>query len=352
MYLSAVWQGNDLYFDRDGMIFFEFDGGGSAYFEFNYTGVYNRATDTYTFDCEHTFIIPENITPSKENFRFIGWCESQDGNNTIYQPGDTLTVKNAYGMSLYAVFQSDDGVIAIECIGRGQTKIISAVDSYGDVSFSNGLTLDKIKLVVDELADNQKTSVIAAINEVTSLEDSTEGEDYVMLDISLKDENGNPVHIEEGRLKVFMNYPKGLENAKDYDFTVYHYKDGVAVPLTVYKENDRLYFFVDSFSPYVLVWSKPKENSGSEGGTTTESGKDDEGGTATESGKDDEGGTATESGKDNEGGNKGTTNDTPATGDGFQPGIWFAVMSMAMIVALGLIAWKKDLLSVLLHNAK
>lgn len=58
--------------------------------------------------------------------------------------------------------------------------------------------------------------------------------------------------------------------AKDYNYTIYHYKDGCAEPIYVEKLDDGLAFYADSFSPYALVWTEevyedPDNNDGQQG---------------------------------------------------------------------------------------
>ena len=254
MTLEAVWKGDELYFDRDGMIFFNYEGGGSAYYVFEYTGIYNRTTETYTFDSDHSFRIPEAISPEKEDYTFIGWCENSDGSGTIYKPGDVLTVTSAFGIDVYAVFESDDGVIAIEQLDS--TNLAVGVDSYGWIVLEGDLSVEDIKIVVTDVPSNDKEKVQEAVEKVVSLVGKTEGDGFVMLDISLKDTNGDDVKIEEGRLKIYLSYPAGLENASELNYAVYHYENGKATRIPVIKENGKLVFFADSFSPYVLVWSE------------------------------------------------------------------------------------------------
>ena len=263
--LEAVWEGDTTTFNRPAQISLEFNGGWNSYTA-NVSGVKNNNTGELTFNGDPTITIPVSANPdNNDGFEFIGWNTSEYGNGTMYQPGVPIHIKDTEGLNqylyldLYATFQTDSEFTVVAENGN-ISNFIEKVQPSAGLVLVDDVSIDEVKMVIANLEDDVKEDVIEAISQQVDI--TTEGEDAncQMLDISLVDSQDRGVSIQEGKILIIVSYPD-IPNAKDYNYTIYHYKDGVAEPIHVEKLENGLAFYADSFSPYALVWTaeEPEE---------------------------------------------------------------------------------------------
>ena len=262
--LEPVWEG-DISFNRTLNVYLEFSGGGNSYSP-AISGVLDSDTGAITFTGDPVFTIPVSANPdNNDGFEFIGWNTSEYGNGTMYQPGVPIHIKDIEGLNqylylvLYATFQTDSEFTVVTENGN-ISNFIEKVQPSAGLVLVDDVSIDEVKMVIANLEDDVREDVIEAISQQVDI--TTEGEDAncQMLDISLVDIQDRGVSIQEGKILIIVSYPD-IPNAKDYNYTIYHYKDGVAEPIHVEKLENGLAFYADSFSPYALVWTaeEPEE---------------------------------------------------------------------------------------------
>lgn len=272
--LEAVWEGDRITFDRNLSINLNFNGGWNFY-EPAVSGTYNVNTDEITFNGDPVFAIPTDVTPdNNDGFEFIGWNTSEYGTGTMYQPGTQIHLKDVenlnrdFYLDLYATFKTDTEFRVVEQSGE-VANIVEKVQPSAGLVLVDDVSFDEVRMVVANIADAVKEDVIDAISEQVDIKTDGEDANVQLLDISLVDSQNRGVSIESGKILIIVAYPD-IPNAKDYNYTIYHYKDGCAEPIYVEKLDDGLAFYADSFSPYALVWTEevyedPDNNDGQQG---------------------------------------------------------------------------------------
>jgi len=130
--------------------------------------------------------------------------------------------------------------------GNGNSRAVSEDSSDNPTGYS--LINSDNTLVIETFAQDFGTA-------------TNKGAEYVQL--SLEDENGNPIQPGEGGETVRIAYPDGT--TKDDDFTLEHYKDESHTDLEVInvtKHDDYIEFTTKSFSPFMLSWEKAAADDG------------------------------------------------------------------------------------------
>lgn len=326
-YLTAVWKTDEIYFDRDGMVDFGYQGGGQSWFYVPLKGIYNFKTDTYTFEGNHSFVIPTDIIPtSADGFEFLGWSKSPFASKADFKPGDTDEFVNQLNVTYYPIYETEyeftiDNDIDKNNDENGVNTNVNFVNTAEpDISLilKGDKNIDEVKVLVTDIADSLVEDVLNSVKQCSESLNVT-NENYSLVDVSLVDKNTDTeVDIESGKLKITLNYPN-IPNAKNYNYKLYHYVDGKAEDIQISQQDEGIVFFAYDFSPYMLVWSAKSGDNDTEKDTTT---------TTTTTKPNSNTSATTNAGK-------GDTNNTksPGTGDNFNPAIFIllAIISAAMI---------------------
>lgn len=258
--LEPVWEGETVTFDRNVTISLEFNRGWNDY-EIPVSGVFNNDTWEITFNGDPVFTIPESAIPQHgDGFEFAGWNTSEYGNGTMYLTNvpihlkDADSIDKAFYLHLYATFQTDSEFgIVVE--SHDVSNFVKKVQPTADLALAGGLSFDDVKMLVTDVTGQVKNSLFSAISEQADIQTDGDEVNIQPLEITLVDSQRNGVSIEEGRVLIIVDYPN-ISNARDYNYTMYHYQDGGAIPIHVEKLDDGLAFYADSFSPYALVWEE------------------------------------------------------------------------------------------------
>ena len=253
-YFEGVWKGDQLAFEKTGALYLEFEGGFRS-LEIALKGVHTISDGKWTFEGNPSVTIPADSTPDNERgYTFLGWNTSQYGVGKMYQPGESVPFTDYPWITLYATYQSDQDFTVTETSGEVMNIITDAEPVVGLV-LQDDVSIDEVKMVVGKVEENLEEEVRDAISQQAELKEIEGQPNIQMIDIKLVDSQNHGVSIETGKIKIVMAYPD-IPNAKDYYYTIYHYKNGVAEKVPVEKYEDGLVFFADSFSPYALVWSE------------------------------------------------------------------------------------------------
>ena len=256
--LEAEWEGDKVAFNRCFHFNLIFNDGENSY-DPVVSGFYNMNSGKITYDGDPTFAIPDDATPDNpDGFDFLGWNTSEYGNGIMYQPGVPMHLKDLEGIDryfyyvLFATFRTDSEFeIVVE--DHDVSNIVQKVEPSAGLVLADDVSFDEVKMVVANVEGQVREEVINAVSEWIDVR--TEGDDVniQMLDIYLVDSQDRGVSVSSGKILILIAYPD-IPNAKDYNYVIYHYKDGFVEQINVEKLDDCLAFYADSFSPYALVW--------------------------------------------------------------------------------------------------
>ena len=322
-YFEGVWKGDQLAFEKTGGLYLEFEGGFRS-LEIALKGVHTISDGKWTFEGNPAITIPADSAPDNERgYTFLGWNTSQYGVGKMYQPGESVPFTDYPWITLYATYQSDQDFTVTETSGEVMNIITDAEPVVGLV-LQNDVSIDEVKMVVGKVEENLEEEVRDAISQQAELKEIEGQPNIQMIDIKLVDSQNHGVSIETGKIKIVMAYPD-IPNAKDYYYTIYHYKNGVAEKVPVEKYEDGLVFFADSFSPYALVWSKePADDIDDSNNGNVSQPTIPETPKSGDNGDDSTSKTTTDSTQ---------TTETPATGDNFSPVIFIVLLVVAAAAA-------------------
>lgn len=257
-YFEGAWKGDQLSIERTGGLYLEFEGG-SRSLDIVVKGVYSISEEKWTFEGNPAITIPADSAPDNERgYTFLGWNTSEYGVGKMYQPGESVPFTEYPWIVLYATYESEHDFTVTETSSE-VTNIITDAEPVVGLVLQNDVSIDEVKMVVGKVEETLEEEVLDAISEQVELKEIEGQPNIQMLDIKLVDSQNHGVSIETGKIKIVIAYPD-IPNAKDYNYTIYHYKNGVAETVPVEKYEDGLVFFADSFSPYALVWSEEAPN--------------------------------------------------------------------------------------------
>lgn len=255
VWLCATWKEDIVYFDQEASLNLVVEGGGLC-LSTPVHGTYSWSKDEYTYEGNHSIVIPADARPDNaDGYTFKGWNTSEYGVGTMYQPGQTFVFTSYPYAELYAYYESDKDFIVEN---GSDTLTITEADPAVGLVLVGKENINEVKLVVAKVEDNVQAAVLAAIEGQSEITEINGEPNFQMIDLSLVDGDNNNVQIESGKIRIFLSYPN-IPNAKDYNYTIYHYHDGIAEEVPVEKLENGLVFYVDSFSPYALVWSEEPE---------------------------------------------------------------------------------------------
>ena len=129
----------------------------------------------------------------------------------------------------------------------------------------NAIDVQDLHLVVSNIEGNEKDAVLDAIRNYSNTFKVEEG-NTALYDITLVDNNHAHVTVTEGKIRVCLKYPDGLGSQREnYTFRLYHQKaDGTVEEIPIVCKEDGIWFEIDNFSPFALVWN-PKSTGTSPG---------------------------------------------------------------------------------------
>ena len=256
MGLESVWKGNELAFETTLNVCFEFEDDMVTY-DLPASGIYYIDTGKCKYQGDPTFKIPtDQMVVNHDGFRFIGWNTSEYGNGTMFQPGDVIHFNRLDGyrwLSLYPTYETDKKFeVVVE--QPDVTNFVSKVEPTTSLVLVGDVDFNEVRMVVANVENQNKQTVLNAITQKVKLKDTDGKPNVQMLDLKLVDSQNHDVSVESGKIKMLIDYPN-IPNAKSYNYAIYHYKNNVAERVPVEKLDNCLVFYVDSFSPYALIWS-------------------------------------------------------------------------------------------------
>ena len=255
VWFNAQWKEDAVAFDQEATLYLNYEGGPHV-LTTNVKGTHIQSTDEWKYEGNHSIVIPADMSPDNaDGYTFKGWNTSEYGVGTTYQPGQTFVFTSYPYAELYAYYESNTDFIVEN---YNNTLTITEADPAVGLVLVGKENINDVKLVVAKVEDNVKATVLGAVSEQIEITEINGEPNFQMIDLSLVDGDNNNVQIESGKIRIFLSYPN-IPNAKDYNYTIYHYHDGIAEEVPVEKLENGLVFYARSFSPYALVWTEEPE---------------------------------------------------------------------------------------------
>ena len=134
--------------------------------------------------CPNVGLVFPECRSSRSGYNFIGWGLKRNGNDVIYQPGDTLNARNS--LSIYAQWRDTNYQVGVETVDDGQVQIypsptrdrvnisvensaeaeVSIIDSYGRVLINQKTIGGKAKISLRRLPAGTYTVMVMTSDEM------------------------------------------------------------------------------------------------------------------------------------------------------------------------------------------
>jgi len=201
---------------------------------------------------------------TRDGYIFLGWNTDRNAQTALYtnkqEVIDIFEGDAPADVTLYAIWVEDEFVVG-DTTGKDIVVEAKPDDKLGCVDKDGNLIdVGRLKLIVGNVADNQKKTVLDAVEKYNRYF-KAEQNNHAMYDISLVDKiSGAKVDVTDGRIKITLKIPDNFPgNSKKYTFKLYHYKDDGTVeeiPITLDSGKSHYSFYADDFSPFVITWTE------------------------------------------------------------------------------------------------